>query len=152
MDVEQSLAKRYSNSINSVAYFALLPFGLNDAAVNKEFLGEEQIKGEVYFKIRVSFSQEGGGEDFDDVFVYWFHKQNYRMDYFGYSYQTDGGGVRFRQAVKQREIGGILFADYLNYEASKDDDVSSLARQFEDGKLKLLSEIIQENIEAKKLK
>src|SRR5690606_27958457 len=25
----------YSNSINAVAYFALLPYGLNDAAVNK---------------------------------------------------------------------------------------------------------------------
>ena len=34
-----SVANRYANSVNSVHYFARLPFGLNDAAVKKTFLG-----------------------------------------------------------------------------------------------------------------
>src|SRR5690606_26404478 len=35
----------YTNSINAVAYFALLPYGLNDAAVNKTFFGETELEG-----------------------------------------------------------------------------------------------------------
>ena len=79
--VNEEWARRYSNSINSVAYFSYLPFGLNDPAVNKNFIGEEEIKGKLYFKIRVTFDQEGGGEDYDDIFVYWINKDSFHMDY-----------------------------------------------------------------------
>ncbi len=151
MVVSEDWAKRYSNSINSVAYFAMLPFGLNDPAVIKKYIGEEDIKGEKYQKIEVTFKREGGGEDFDDVFVYWFNTKNFEMDYFGYRYQSDGGGIRFRQAIQPREVGGIHFADYINFEGAPDDkNVSGLAKLFDEGKLNRLSEINLENIEVKR--
>ncbi len=143
---------RYSNSVNSVVYFALLPFGLNDEAVNKKLLGEEDIKGKAYYKIEVTFNQEGGGEDFDDVFVYWINKDNYRMDYFGYYYHTDGGGIRFREGVNVREKGGIVFSDYINYKGPAGyKDVAGLAELFKNNKLEKLSEIRLENLEVKSL-
>ncbi|NJN25877.1 MAG: hypothetical protein HC819_07870 [Cyclobacteriaceae bacterium] len=142
---------KYSNSINSVAYFALLPFGLNDAAVNKAYLGEESIKGQNYYKIRVTFDQQGGGQDHEDVFVYWFRADTYRMDYLAYSYQTEEGGMRFRKAVNQREVGGIRFADYINYAAEKGNwNVEALASGFEQNELEQLSEIKLENVEVKR--
>jgi hypothetical protein len=148
VDVDPEWAVRYSNSINSVAYFAFLPFGLNDAAVIKEYLGEEEIQGEKYFKILVTFRQEGGGEDFNDVFVYWINKQTYGMDYFGYTYETDGGGIRFRQAVNSRKINGIRFSDYINFQGSKKEaNVSELAKLFESSKLEKLSEINLTHVE-----
>jgi len=76
----------YSNSINSVLYFALLPFNLKDPAVIKKYLGEEIIKNRPYYKIKVTFMQEGGGKDYDDEYVYWIHKENYTMDFLAYNY------------------------------------------------------------------
>ena len=152
IEVDPEWARRYSSSVNSVAYFSLLPFGLNDGAVNKELLGEEEIMGKPYYKIRVTFDQDGGGEDFEDVFMFWFHTSSYRMDFFGYYYKNDGGGIRFREAVHTRESGDITFSDYINYKGPKgDNDVSSLAKRFEKGELEKLSEIVLENLEVKRL-
>jgi hypothetical protein len=148
VSVSDDWAKRYSNSINSVAYFALLPFGLNDQAVNKNLIGEEEVEGNQYYKVHVTFSQDGGGEDHEDVFVYWINKGNFRMDYFGYFYLTDGGGIRFRKAVNQRTEGGIIFSDYINFKGGDNDsDVAGLARKYEEGLLEKLSEINLENLQ-----
>ena len=113
--VPDSMAVRYRRSVNSVVYFALLPFGLNDAAVNKRLLGEIVLEGEPYYKVEVTFDEAGGGEDFEDVFVYWIHKENFTVDYMGYSFQVNGGGTRFRKAYNAREVNGIRVADYINY-------------------------------------
>ena len=151
IEIDAEWALRYSSSVNSVAYFALLPFGLNDAAVNKKLLGVEEIKGKPYYKIRVTFDQAGGGEDFEDEFMYWFHTSSYHMDYFGYYYKNDGGGIRFRKAVNPREIGGITLSDYINYEGpAGDNDVASLALRYESGELEKLSEIVLENLEVER--
>ncbi|MGI9542599.1 MAG: DUF6503 family protein [Cyclobacteriaceae bacterium] len=106
----------YSRSINSVMYFAFLPFKLNDRSVNKKYLGKAQIKGQDYHKIEVTFQEEGGGEDYEDVFIYWIHPENHTMDYLAYVYHTDGGGKRFRAPYNIRNIDGLRFADYINYE------------------------------------
>lgn len=148
VDLTEEWKARYTRSVNSVAYFALLPYGLNDPAVNKNLIGEEEIKGNLYYKIRVTFDQEGGGEDYEDVFVYWINKENYRMEYFGYRYETDGGGIRFREAVNVRDAGGILFSDYINYKgADTDSDVSALAEKYRQNQLEKLSEIRLENLQ-----
>jgi len=102
-------------SVNSVSYFALLPLPLNDPAVVKTFLGEVDIRGQAYYKIEVVFLQEGGGRDFQDRFLYWFHKANYTMDYMAYYFYTDEEGARFREATNVRQIEGVRIADYLNY-------------------------------------
>lgn len=144
--VPDSMADKYSNSINSVVYFARLPFGLNDPAVQKEYLGKIQVKGEPYHKIRVTFQQEGGGEDHDDVFIYWFHAQKKTLDYLAYRFYTEGGGIRFRQAYNARKVNGILFQDYMNYEMDPGLDINKSDQYYEADQLKLLSKIELEKI------
>ncbi len=149
-DVELTDDKKtaYTSSVNSVVYFALLPKSLNDAAVQKEYLGETTIKGEPYHKIKVTFAQDGGGEDFEDVFVYWFHQKNHTLDYLAYSFQEeDGEGTRFREAVNPRMIGGIRFQDYINYTSKEKFPLENYDKAFEKGNLEKISEIILEDVE-----
>jgi hypothetical protein len=152
-NVTEEWKRRYSNSVNSVAYFALLPFGLNDLSVNKSLIGEEEIKGNAYYKIMVTFNQEGGGEDFEDVFVFWINKNNYQMEYFGYFYKNDGGGIRFREAINSREKGGIILSDYQNFKGEDGfEDVGKMAELYKSDQLKFLSEITLENLEIRRFK
>ena len=145
--LDEKQTKAFTNSVNSVAYFAFLPYGLNDASVYKEYLGESELEGKAYHMIKVTFSEVGGGEDFDDEFIYWFDKETFRIGYVAYSYHTDGGGVRFRRAIKTHEVGGLVFLDYENYKpAVKDTPVEEMEALFKEGKLELLSEILLENI------
>lgn len=145
--VEDSMATKYYNSINSVQYFVLLPYGLNDEAVNKSYLGKVNLKGQDYHKIQITFDQEGGGKDFEDVFVYWIRTDNYEVDYLAYSYLTDGGGMRFREAFNERMIKGLRILDYNNYKPnSRDIDLHDLDRLFESGELTLLSKIENKNV------
>ncbi|MGB6037732.1 MAG: DUF6503 family protein [Cryomorphaceae bacterium] len=128
-------------SVNSVIYFALLPGMLKTEAAKKEFVGKEEIEGNEYFKVRVTFSQEGGGEDYDDVFLYWFSTDNYAMDYVAYSYQEDEGGSRFRKAYNRRSVNGMVFQDYLNMMGPAPDSLSFISEMFKSGKLDTLSVI-----------
>ena len=140
--VPDTMAIKYANSINSVHYFAYLPFGLNDRAVRKELLGTVSLKGESYHKIKITFDQKGGGDDFDDTYVYWFNKKTFKPDYLAYEFHVDGGGMRFREAYNERYKGGIRFVDYKNYKP-KDLSVSILKIDslFEKGELELMSRI-----------
>lgn len=145
--LQDTMAAKYARSTNSVIYFALLPYGLNDAAVNKKYLGETTIEGQPYNKIKVTFGEEGGGEDHEDIFIYWIHKKKFTMDYFGYSYNTDGGGVRFRKAINPRRVEGILFQDYINYKPEDETiTVESMEELFLSNQLVELSRIELKNI------
>jgi len=137
----------FSRSVNSVAYFAFLPYGLNDAAAIKTYLGKTTIKGKEYHQVKVTFQAEGGGEHFEDEFLYWFGVDDSRMDYMAYSYHTDGGGVRMRDVRATREVGGIRFQDYNNLKAArKETPLDSMQVLYETGALVKLSEINLENI------
>ncbi len=138
-----SLANQYSNSLNAVHYFVQLPFGLNDPAVHKELLEETEIKGNYYYTIKVTFSQEGGGADHEDVYIYWIEKDDFTVDYFAYKFFTDNGGIRFREAYNPRTIGGIRFVDYRNYkiEPWQAVELKNLGQMFDRGKLEFLSDI-----------
>ena len=143
-----SLKVRYSGSVNSVHYFSVLPFGLNDKAVKKKLLDEVNVKGKSYYKVRVSFSEEGGGEDFDDIFIYWVRKDSFLIDYLAYSYRVNGGGMRFREVTNERVVNGIRFVDYNNYKAKNaSTKLENLDKAFEKSELKKLSEINLENIQ-----
>jgi hypothetical protein len=147
-ELTQEDQRRYGNSLNSVVYFVLLPYPLNDPAVNKEYLGETTLRGEPYHKIRVTFSPENGGDDFDDEYIYWIHQERHTMDYLAYSFEVNGGGTRFREAYNPRVIEGIRFNDYINYESTVDDfALEDYDQLFEAGKVKELSRIETENIE-----
>lgn len=142
---------RFSNSVNSVHYFSILPLGLNDQAVYKELLNSVTIKGKEYYKIKVTFSEVGGGDDFDDVFIYWFAKDNFQLDYLAYKYHTNGGGVRFRDIKEEKIINGIRFVDYNNYKPLDTEiDFFTIDKLYEEGKLKKLSEVVLNNINVTK--
>lgn len=137
-----SLATRYASSVNSVHYFAHLPYALNDRAVNKQVAGEAEINGESYHQLKVTFEQEGGGADHHDEFMYWIHKENYTIDYLAYKFLVNDGGIRFRVAFNPRVIEGIRFVDYHNYTIQDfNTDLSQLDELYEAGKLEMLSTI-----------
>ena len=145
--VPDSMAVSYGNSVNSVVYFAQLPYGLNAPAVEKKLLGETIINEQPYYEVQVTFQEEGGGTDHDDVFVYWIHKEQMTVDYLAYSYQVNGGGIRFREAYNERRENGIRFVDYNNYKPeSLETPIADLDVLFTQGKLKLLSKIETENV------
>ncbi|MBC7919734.1 MAG: hypothetical protein H7Z75_01450 [Ferruginibacter sp.] len=136
--------RSFRASLNSVAYFALLPYGLNDAAVRKRYLGVTTLEGEPYRKVQITFGAEGGGTDYTDTFVYWIHRRRYTVDYLAYTNE----GLRFRQAVNSRVVNGIRFSDYVNYESPTHPKapVTALDSLFTAGKLRKLSDIVTENI------
>ena len=150
IELSEKDQKRFGNSVNSVHYFSVLPLGLNDKAVHKKVLPSVMINGLHYYKIQVTFSEEGGGDDFDDVFIYWVRKDTFQLDYLAYSYHTNGGGARFRELKEQCVRNGVRFVDFFNYKPeSKNIDFYNIDKLFEEGKLKKVSEIVLENIEVK---
>jgi hypothetical protein len=150
VEVPDKMAVKYSNSINSVIYFALLPYGLNDEAVKKQYLGEVKLEDKDYHKIRVTFAAEGGGQDFEDVYIYWISKDDYEVDFLAYEFHTEGGGQRFRKAVNPRVINGIRFIDYINYKPKVEGlPVEKIDSLFLNNGLKQISEIVLENVEVR---
>ncbi len=146
--VPDSMSVRYQSSVNSVHYFAHLPYGLNDKAVNKKLVGDAEIKGEPYYQLKITFQQDGGGADHHDEFLYWIHKENYTIDYLAYKFLVNEGGIRFREANNPRIIQGIRFVDYNNYKINDfTTDLCNLDELFEEGKLELLSTIKTEDVE-----
>lgn len=142
VELTDSEKSAYANSLNSVIYFALLPYKLNDAAVKKEYLGQTSIQNEPYYEVQVTFRKEGGGKDHEDTFMYWIHRNNYTLDYLAYKFNVNGGGTRFREANNIRMIKGIRFADYNNFK-SMDEEAAlwGYDKLFEKDSLDKISEI-----------
>lgn len=137
----------YARSVNSVIYFFRLPFGLNDQAVIKSYQGETEIKRKTYHEVKITFEQSGGGEDYEDVFLYWFDVEDHSMDYLAYLYHTDGGGMRFREAINARRINGVLVQDYINYKPEDENmEINGIDELYEAGELEELSRIINEDV------
>ncbi|MFL1896511.1 DUF6503 family protein [Aquimarina sp. 2-A2] len=145
--VVDSLITKISDGVNSVHYFAMLPYGLDNKAVNKKLVGTSQIDKNEYYKILVTFDQEGGGTDYEDKFMYWINKKTYTVDYLAYKYAVNGGGTRFRKAINPRVVNGLRFVDYMNY---KTDNLKApldhLDKMFETNKLQEVSKILLKNI------
>ncbi|WP_299013564.1 DUF6503 family protein [uncultured Polaribacter sp.] len=140
-------ANTYKNTVNSVHYFSVLPFGLNDKAVHKKLLKSSIVKAKAYYKIQITFAEEGGGEDFNDTFIYWIGKKDFLVDYLAYSYQTNGGGKRFRALKKETIVNQIRFADFDNYKPKNNNiTLENIDKAFEENQLEKISEIVLENI------
>ena len=147
-EVALETAAKYSRSINSVLYFFQVPYVLNDPAAQKIDEGIITLNGQNYHQIKITFSPKDGGKDFKDEFLYWIHTQTFEIDYFAYNYDTDGGGVRFREAINKRNLQGLLLQDYINYEPiSKDTPLKELPQLYDQGSLRELSRILNSNIE-----
>jgi len=140
---------QYSESLNSVIYFATLPHKLQDPAVNIEIVGETIIQSKKYDILQVTFDEKGGGKDHDDQFHYWINKADHTIDYLAYNYKTNKGGVRFRSAYNRRVVDGIIFQDYINYKAEIGTPLRDLPTLFENNELKELSRIETEDVSSK---
>ena len=73
---------KFSESVNSVHYFSVLPYGLNDRAVQKKLYWVKlKLKAENFIRLEITFSKENGGVDYDDIFIYWIKKDNFKLGY-----------------------------------------------------------------------
>jgi hypothetical protein len=148
----ESDALAAEGAVNSVVYFALLPYALADAAVQPRLVGADTLSGEPYDLVEVTFRPEGGGRDYQDRFVYWIHHERSTVDYLAYSYEVSGGGARFRAAYNPRTVGGVRFADYRNYAAEPlEPPLEAMGRLFEADSLDLLSEIVLDDVRVESL-
>lgn len=150
--IDQITPLQINSDVNSVSYFALLPIPLNDPAVQNNYIGNQTIRGEPYDMVEITFDREGGGEDYQDTYVYWFHSERHTMDYLAYTYEvgpTETGpfatGIRFREAGNVRTVGGFRVQDYRNFTADAGTDLKLLALMYEAGTLRFVSEIQQQN-------
>ncbi len=116
--VEEAVAadkrQRFRDWAMARVYFCFLPYRLNDPSVRKQDLGPVDWEGRRLHKVKVTF-EAGTSTDADDEYMYWFDPDTGRLEYFAYSYETGGGGIRFRRAVRHRRIGGLLFFDQENF-------------------------------------
>lgn len=142
--------------INSVPYFALLPYNLQDPAVQSAYSGVDTLDGTPYHRIRVTFQQEGGGQDWQDVFMYWFAQDDLSMDYLAYAYgfgPDEEYGTRFREAYDVRTIEGVRFADYRNYSTPGDSlrDLTRYPDYFAGDSLELISRVETDSVQVQPL-
>lgn len=158
VDIDELEVRRIGTAVNSVAYFFLLPIPLNDDAVNKRYVGSQTIRGVAYELVEVTFEQDGGGRDFQDVFVYWIHSERSTIDYMAYSYELGANetgpnatGIRFREAGNVRDIGGYRVQDYRNYTSDPGVDLTLLGLMYEAGTLRVVSDIQLENVRVESL-
>jgi len=78
-----------------------------------------------YYKLKVTFDQDGGGDDFDDTYVYFFNKATFKPDYLAYDFHVNGGGMRFREAYNERYVNGIRFVDYNNMKPIDENSITT---------------------------
>ncbi|ARN77053.1 hypothetical protein BST97_03005 [Nonlabens spongiae] len=131
-----------SSSLNSVIYLGQLPFSLDGPAVYKKYLGETTINEIKYYEVEVTFDENGGGEDHEDVFIYWINQADFMIDYFAYSFCEEECGFRFRESYNRRNINGMIVQDYHNYSPiDSDAKLENLEEHFEQGKLEKVSDI-----------
>lgn len=147
IQLEERELSTYKTATNTVIYFALLPFNLDNPVVNRQMMRPVDIKGEPYHKVEITYGKNGGGKDFEDVYVYWVHREKFTIDYLAYSYNINGGGVRFREAYNARMVNGIRFQDYVNYTIDKDFPAQELDYAFVTDQLREISRIDLENIQ-----
>ncbi len=132
----------YAGSVNSVRYFFMLPYGLYDPAVNTQLLEPTRIGNTAYDRVQVTFDPDGGGRDHDDVYQYFFNQETEELDFLAYTFEVDGGGIRFRQATNKRRVNGVLIQDYVNYGVDGEDrDIDGIEHRFSAGELPELSVI-----------
>lgn len=139
IQLSDSIVDVYERSLNSVMYFVQLPFKFKDKAVIAESIGTELIGLQPYQVLKITFEQQNGGYDYQDEYRYWIHPKNFTIDYLAYSFEENGGGMRFRKAFNRELIEGVIFQDYENYKPQQSAPLDSLAQLFSEDKLELVS-------------
>ncbi len=143
-------------TVNSVSYFTLLPEPLDEPAVQPSYSGRDTIDGVPYHRVKVTFRQEGGGKDWQDVFMYWFRTDTYAMDFLAYAFglgPSEEPGTRFREAYNVRRRSGVRVADYHNYTADtlSADQMAQYSDLLEKDALKRVSDIEIDSVQVRPL-
>jgi hypothetical protein len=150
--LDQKAKQTLKGTLNAINYFFLLPYHLTDEQVTPTYIDSVRIDGEPYHKIKVTFSHSANAGAHEDIYLYWFHKDDYTMDYLAYKYFVSGGGMRFRVAYNVREKGGIIFQDYHNLAPkSKNVDFMKIDSLYMEDALRKVSEINKDSIRVKDL-
>ena len=160
VELDEAEAGRVMTAVNSVAYFALLPYFLTDPAVRVRALGPDSVRGQAYDRLEATFAQEGGGADWDDRYVYWLRQPDATMDYLAYSYAPTPGdtsrnetGTRFREVLGVEEVAGVRFQNYRNLTADSigPRDLERYSDLYEAGRTWTVSDILLDSIRVRSL-
>ena len=147
LDLTEDEKSTLKGGVNSIIYFAFLPYKLNDPGVHKEYIGQVTIDGRMYEKVRVTFPENEGTDAHTDVYYYYFDPEDYSLDYLAYDFEENGGGIRFRSAYNVRNIDELIVQDYINYLADPDSvDFSQIETYYNNGQLEELSRVELKNI------
>ncbi len=146
-------ARRVHTAVNSVAYFALLPWPLTDPAVRARLLTPDRVAGEDYDRVAVTFAREGGGPDFDDRYVYWLRQTDGQIGHFAYTYEPTPGdtsraetGTRFRVPIRTRRVDGVLFQDWRNLTADSLADLRTFGDRYDNRDVFEVSEVVLDDV------
>lgn len=142
---------RITTAVNSVVYFATLPAPLSDPAVQAQVLAPDTLDGTTYDRLEITFAQEGGGNDWEDRYLYWVHPERRTLDYIAYTYEVAPGasgendtGHRFRRVIGTSDAGGFRVQDYENLTADSLDTLESYLYLYASGQTRPVSEVLTE--------
>lgn len=142
VQLADTLAAKIKSSINSVHYFVQLPYRLKDQAVKAKKLKDDTIGNKIYYQLQVQFKEAGGGEDYQDIYRYWFDQKDFSLDYLAYQFHTNSGGMRFRAKREEKKLNAVIFQDYDNFKpVSKNLSLKELSTAYQNNKLEKVSEI-----------
>ncbi|MDZ4710337.1 MAG: DUF6503 family protein [Saprospiraceae bacterium] len=112
----------YSSSLRLAMYIFGLPFGFNDPAVIKTYLGEVILMEEPYHKIKITFRLNPNDRTIhDNIYVAWIHKKKFTLDYLGYLLnEPEEKGNHFLQALNAQKVEGLRVQKYKVYKPSQD--------------------------------
>ena len=141
VELEEKKRKAYANSVNSVVYFAFMPWALADPSVVAEYTGVDTVRGHPLLHLTVGFASEDPEQHTDD-YEYWFDPESYDIRYLAYS-EPGHKAPRFREAYGNRSVAGFRVRDYRNYTTADKSPryVDELAALFTADSLRLLSVI-----------
>jgi hypothetical protein len=119
MDVSPDEEPAWRDWVSSKVWFSLLPFRLADPSVRWEDRGVVDWDGRRLHELRVSF-EAGSSTDAADGHRYWFDPETGRLERFAYDFRGRPDGVRYRELVDYRRVGGILLFDQRNLGLERD--------------------------------
>lgn len=151
-EIDADRARGVRDWVMQRVYFTFLPYRLNDPDVWKTDLGLEEWEERDLHKVKVSFTP-GSSEDSQDEYLFWFDPANGRLELFAYSYERNGGGLRFRKLFNYRRVGGILFFDQENWGAEGGDlAVDDLSQEFVQSRMRHVSTVTLSDIRVEPLR
>jgi hypothetical protein len=151
--------ERRRRFVSARVYFVFLPYRLNDPGVWKRDLGVVDWEGRKLHQVHVRFGERAPGGDqgsesgqASDEYMYWFDPESGKVVYFAYDFVGEPSGVRFRRAIDERRIGGILFFDQENFGLDGEGlDVTQVDPRFVAERLPKISVVELRNLEVKPL-